>query len=211
VKRALALALVGALAAVAATRGLPARPDATHYPAHSENKGVTVAADPLEPDQVKGMFSTNLKDYIVVEVGVYPKKDGTLDLSTIDFALLIDGRTVRPTTPRSIAGINQRKARSRMDDITLWPSVGVSTGSWGTGTNVGVGVGMGGNGPGPASTDADRRTMEAELDDQGLQDATINKPVAGYLYFPAAKRKDLNAVLEYNSDDIQVRVPLKLK
>ena len=200
-----------AMCVAAANRGLPARPNAADYPAHAESKGVTVAADPVDPDQVRGTFSTDLKNYIVVEVAVYPKNGQTLDLSTIDFALLLDGRTVRPATPKSIAGINQRKSRSRMDDITVWPSVGVSTGSWGTGTSVGVGVGMGGGAPGPASTDADRRAMETELYDQSLQDALITKPVAGYLYFPAAKRKDLNAVLEYSLDDIQVKVPLKLK
>jgi hypothetical protein len=64
---------------------------------------------------------------------------------------------------------------------------------------VGVGIGMGGGPPGPASSDADRRTMEMELGERALQDAVITRPVAGYLFFPLAKRKVNTYQMEYST------------
>lgn len=194
-----------------ANRGLPARNSAADYSGHGESGGVTVAAESMDADQIKGTFATDLTDYAVLEVAIYPRKDGTqLDLQTMDFALRVDGRMVRPADPRSIAGILQRRAQGRSRDIVLYPTVGMTTGSWGTGTMAGVGVGMGGGAPGPASTDADRRVMENELDDRLLQDALITRPVAGYLYFPvpAGKRRGGTWVLEYDSGATQVKLSL---
>lgn len=198
-----------ALACWAANRGLPARNSPADYPGQGEANGIAIAAECMDPDQVKGSFATDLADYAVLEVAIYPKKDGTpLDLQTMDFSLRLDGRMVRPVEPRSIAGIIQRRAQNRTRDIVLYPTVGVSTGTWGTGTMAGVGIGTGGGAPGPASTDADRRVMEQELDDRILTDAVITRPVAGYLYFPVAagKRKGGSWVLAYDSGPTQVQV-----
>jgi hypothetical protein len=194
----------------ASDRGLPARSAPSDYPASASAKGLTIAADLMGVDQVRGSFSTDLSDYLVVEVAVYPAPGSTLDLSTIDFALRVDGRMVRPVEPRNIANINQKRSNARRDDIALYPTVGMTTGTWGTGVGVGVGVGVGGNAPGPASTDRDRRTMELELDEQGLQDGPTSKPVAGYLYFPAAgKRRAGPYTLEYQLNDTDIKLPLK--
>ena len=142
------LTAIFCVAAAAADRGLPVRSNITDYSALAEEKGITVAAAVIDPEQVRGSFSTDLKEYVVVEVAVYPKKDGApLDLDTMDFALHTDGRMVRPTSARSVARINQNRSKGDSRDVTLYPSVGVHTGSWGTGTSVGVGVGMGGRQP----------------------------------------------------------------
>lgn len=192
------------------SRGLPVRSSVADYPAHAEEKGLTVAAEPVPADMVKGYFSTDLSQYAVFEVAVWPRSDGSsLDLSTLDFGLRLDGRLVRPAEPSSIAGINQRRGNARRDDIRLYPSVGMTTGSWGTGTMVGVGVGMGGRPPGPASTDADRRTMEMELGERALQDGVITKPAAGYLFFPLGKRRVGTYEMEYHAPDgTQVRLTM---
>lgn len=206
----LTLALT-ALACLAATDGLPARGTPADYPAQAESKGITIGAEYMDSDLVRGSFATDLSDYAVFEVAVYPKKDGTpLDLQAMDFALRVDGRMVRPVEARSIAGINQRKGQARSRDITLYPNVGLTTGSWGTGTMVGVGVGTGGNAPGPASTDSDRRVMERELEEKVLQDAVITKPVAGYLYFPvgSGKRRSTTYLLEYQGGDADIKLTL---
>jgi hypothetical protein len=105
--------------------------------------------------------------------------------------------------------MNQKKARSGRD-ITLWPAVGVSTGTYGTGTNVGVGVGVGGNNPRPASSDRDRRVMETELEDRGLEDGSTDKPIAGYLYFPVGETKATTMELVYQHDKGELRLPLTL-
>ena len=202
--------LSASLLLCAADRGLPVRGSVADYPAHGEDKGVRVAADLMDPEQVKGTFATDLSQYAVIEVAVWPKKDGSqLDLSSIDFALRADGRMIRPAEPRSIAGINQRKSQGRSRDIALYPNVGVTTGTWGTGTMVGVGVGPGGNAPGPASTDRDRHVMEMELEDKALRDAVITQPVAGYLYFPIGKTRATSYQLEYSVDGVDVKMTLQ--
>ena len=204
------LTLAAASLLCAADRGLPVRGSVADYPAHGDDKGVVVAADLMDPEQVKGTFATDLSQYAVIEVAVWPSKDGKpLDLSSIDFALHADGRMIRPAEPRSIAGINQRKSQSRSRDIALYPNVGVTTGTWGTGTMVGVGIGPGGNAPGPASTDRDRHVMEMELEDKGLRDAVITQPVAGYLYFPIGKTRASSYQLEYSVNGIDVKMTLQ--
>ena len=206
-KRLLLFALPVLLSAT--DRGLPARGSVADYQAHGGDKGVVVAAEFMDPEMVRGTFATDLSQYAVIEVAVWPKKGGPpLDLSSMDFALRADGRMVRPAEPRSIAGINQRKGQARSRDIALYPSVGMSTGTWGTGTMVGVGVGPAG-GPGPASTDQDRRVMEMELEDKALRDAVIDRPVAGYLYFPLGKTRASAYQLEYSVDDIDVKMTLQ--
>jgi hypothetical protein len=212
--KSLLISTVFVSAALAADPGLPARATAADYPAYAEDKGVRVGAELMDPDVVRGSFSTDLGNYAVVEVAVYPAKDGKpIDLSAIDFAMKFEGRTIRPATPRSIAGVNQRRGQARSRDIVLYPNVGLTTGSWGTGTSVGVGVGMGGPGapPGPASTDRDRDVMEMELEEKELKDAVVSKPVAGYLYFPVGKTKSKTPAYElhYEAEGVAVRVPLK--
>jgi hypothetical protein len=198
-----------AVACMAADRGLPARSSPADYPAQADSKGLIVAAEYSDPDTVRGSFSTDLSEYAVFEVAVYPRKGAPpLDLQTMDFALRVNGRMVRPVEPRTIAGINQRKGQARSRDITLYPNVGVTTGSWGTGTMAGVGVGVGPSGPGPAASPDDRRVMEQELEDKGLPDAVISKPMAGYLYFPVGKKRPGTYVLEYQGSDADVKLTL---
>lgn len=209
-RTAILLALCSAAVVAAQNHGLPVRGDLASYPAHSEAQGITIAAEIMDPDQIQGSFATDLSNYVVVEVAVYPKKDGTpLELWNLDFALRADGRMVRPAEPWSIAGINQKKANARRNDIVLYPSVGVTTGTWGTGTMIGVGVGTGGNAPGPASSDRDREVMETELRDKALPEATIIKPVAGYLYFPAGKKRSEKYILDYNVKGVEVKLDLE--
>ena len=192
--------------------GLKPRPNAIDYAGHSEDKGVKIGAEVVSPDNVRNLFSTDLSSYVVVEVAVWPAGSKSLDLSAVDFALKLDSNRapVRPVSPRTISGVLQRKGQSRRDDIVLYPTVGVTTGTWGTGTSVGVGVGMGGGPPGPASTDQDRRVMQMELEDTGLPETVVQKPVAGYLYFPAgSKNRKLTSVeLIYDSDAASVKMTL---
>jgi hypothetical protein len=191
--------------------GLRPRPSRDDYTARAGNKQLTVAAALLSNEQVNNAFATELAgNYIVIEVAVYPEKEGSLDLRQDDFVLRI-GRSrtlVRPVDARTIAARLHRKAASQASpnspsDIMLYPTVGVAVGSGpsfpdgtrrtGVSTGVGIGVGVGSPVPGnppPASTDADRETMQLELSEKGLPEQKITTPVAGYLYFPmTATRK----------------------
>jgi hypothetical protein len=192
--------------------GLPARSQPSDYAAKAETPKFVIAADVIDPEQVRNEFSTSLAPrYQVLEVAVYPSKGSSVDVALLDFAVRVDGRFIRPASSRSIAALNQKRSNARGRDVTLYPAVGVSTGSWGTGTNVGVGVGVGDNAPGPASTDRDRRVMETELDDRGLQDGIADKPVAGYLYFPVGQTKSTSMELVYQYDGGEVKIPLTVK
>ena len=194
-----------------AQSGLPARPTADQYPAKASIPAVTVAAEVMDPGQVRNEFSTTLvPTYQVLEVALYPAKGSTVDVALLDFGLRVDGRLIRPAEPRTIAAMNQKKARAGSRDIVLWPAVGVSTGTWGTGANVGVGVGVGGNRPGPGSTDRDRRIMETEMDDRALRDGVTDKAVAGYLYFPVGDTKATTIELVYQHDRGELKLPLSL-
>ncbi|HYO81649.1 MAG TPA: hypothetical protein VES20_09625 [Bryobacteraceae bacterium] len=211
-RRSLAVTLLCAASLAAADRGLPARSSAADYPAQESGKQVTLAAEYMPRDQVTGSFSTDLSRYVVFEVAVYPANGKSLDVSHLDFALKADGRTVRPVNGRAIAGSNQRRGQARSKDILLFPTIGLTTGSWGTGTSVGVGAATGGGPPGPASTDRDRDVMQQEIDDRILPEVTTNKPVAGYLFFPVSpgRRRPSSYVLEYNDGtgaEVRIAVP----
>ncbi len=208
-----ALFLFAAAALVTAAppnRGVPARPAPADYPVQASGTSATVAADAMGSDQVKGAFSTDLSEYLVIEVAIYPKDGKTLDISTLDFALHGDGRMIRPVDPRTIANVHHRKANKRRDDIALYPTVGMTTGSWGTGAGVGVGVGRGGY-PGPASSPRDRDVMEMELGDKALEDVSTAKPVAGFLYFPVGKKRADTYQLEYQTTGSTVKLPISAK
>ncbi len=209
----LCIVAVAAGALIAAPRqGLKPRASASGYPATATGASVTVGALLLSPDQVRSRFSTDLnRGYVVIEVGVYPKDGARIDLGPGDFELSVPGEeaAIRPAGPKAIAGVLQKSSGGGRE-ITLYPSVGVGyesgrgydgvrRGGWSTAT--GVGVGIGGTQP-PASTEADRRTMEAELSEQQLPEEIVTAPVAGYLYFPLeAKQKDGPMELEYRSPE----------
>ena len=57
--------------------------------------------------------------------------------------------------------------------------------------------------------------MELELDEKGLADAVVQKPVAGYLYFPTGSKdkKLTSGELLYESDaaSLQLTLPLERK
>jgi hypothetical protein len=50
--------------------------------------------------------------------------------------------------------------------------------------------------------------MQLELDEQALPEGATTKPVAGYLYFPAGKKKYDKFELRYEADAANIRLPL---
>lgn len=200
------------------------------YPVHAEKNGVTIGAAVLSPEQVRNAFATRLAGgYVVVEVAVYPASGQAMDLASMDFLLKLDGASevVRPTSARSIAGALQRNSSGpaqRGNVIDVIPSVGIGyesgrvydpvTGrqrNGGVYTSVGVSGSAGGapQAPPPASTGQDRSTMELELREKGLPEGQINRPVAGYLYFPLPSKKKTSArELDYLGDQAKLTLVL---
>ena len=83
-------------------------------PAKATVSDFTVAAEVMDPEQIRNEFSTTLvPTYQVLEVAVYPSKGSTVDISALDFGLRVDGRLIRPAAPRTIAARNQRKPDRR--------------------------------------------------------------------------------------------------
>jgi hypothetical protein len=221
------------LAAGSDPRGLRPRPNPSDYAAQETANGLTIAASVLTPSQVKSAFSTDLSQYTVVEVGIYPASGQTVDVTTLDFAMRVgaQGGLVRAANPDAIAAANQRKNSpppSRRSDVTLYPSstIGYESGTvydpatgrqrrvGGVYTDESVGVGVGDPGPQPprpGSTDRDRDVMGWELSDKTLPSGPTGNPVAGYLYFKLPSKARNSALeLQYfvqNSGKIRVLLP----
>lgn len=227
-----ACAFAAALAIAQGPHGTMPLESAAKYKTHAENKGAAIGATLLTRSQIRKTFSSDVGSCCkVVEVALYPAKDGMLEVSLDDFALRIVGQDIaaKPSTPALIAAKLQRRAEPKDEaggigpDVVIQPTggIGYETGGidpvtgqprrGGVVTSAGVGVGIGKpqpDPPKPGSTDADRRTMELELAEKGLPQGNTAAPVAGYLYFSLPKKKNVKYQLEYNLNGSKVVLPL---
>jgi hypothetical protein len=215
----------------AQTSGIRPRPDAASYPAKDHVSGATIAAIALSPAQVKAVFGTDsYKGYIVLEVAVYPDSNSTLNLSPKDFMLKIGatGEILRSSAPSTVAlSIDEKNNPShppeirRPVDVTTTSTIGYdSAGAYNpnTGKTHGVvytatqvDVAPGGTMPRPTPQPGNKGrgfdAMEAELSANALPEETVSRPVAGYLYFPAPKKKASGAFeLDYSNDTDRVKL-----
>jgi hypothetical protein len=210
----LALAALAA-GVVFAQPGLKPLPSAADYRANAAGQKFEIGARLLSPDEVRSHFATPVgRNYLVVEVGLYPSSD--VDVRLADFSLRAGGASgdlLRPIAPRVVAARIAGPSR-RGRSVDVYPAVGVGYGSYGGmrgwSTEAGVGVGVGPSGPRGAS-DADLRTMEAELGEQALAEGFCTQPAAGYLYFAAPKQRNVTFDLEYRPASERVTVPLVVK
>lgn len=217
------LVLLSVAATLWAETGLKPRPAATDYAAHQSGAGATIAATVLSGDQAKKIFAVDLNKlgYTVVEIAVYPDRD--VEIAARDFLLRIgqDGSTVRPATPSTIAGRLDRKNSPppkipERVQVHGSQTVGYGTGPYGRGgvytaSTVGVSVGDPGIPPPPPrpskGKDTDSLSVQVDLENQALPEGRFNRPIAGYLYFPAALKKSRVEITWYGADG-QVRVPM---
>jgi len=218
-----AIVLSSAVLFAQETKGIQPRAAADEYPAVSHQQQMTLGAARLSPDEVRRTFVSDLnKGYVVLELGAFPK--GEVQLSPQDFMLVTRGQknVIRPADPEIIAA-KLGKKQSGGKDVTVSQAAGVtySTGAagpydpayggnydrgWTTSTGTIVSVGK--SNRDPQTVTADRKTMAAELKDKQLPAGSATKPVAGYLYFPAPSKKDVQYDLEYRSGNTSVIIPL---
>lgn len=209
-------------------RGTVPRESAAKYPAHVEQQGTAIGARLVKPSQAKKEFSTDINACCVaVEVALYPRKDGTLEVSLNDFDLRETGKNIarKPSSAEMVAARLQPPPKSDQPDlgrnVTIYPTadVGYATGDVdpvtghrrgkGVVTSAGVAVGIGGQQPPePEASRADRRTMTLELREKGLPEGNTMSPVAGYLYFPVPQKKKVKYQLEYMLNGKKVVLPL---
>ena len=219
---AVSFALAASLA-FAAPKGTVARSAAIKYPAHTEQDGVAMGAVLLTSQETRTGFVSDLNHCcLVVEFALYPQKDHPIDLSSDDFSLRAVGNdtAVKASSAKVISATLQKKAAATRD-VVVSPSVGVGYESGsvydptgqrrgsGVYTQSGVGVGIGSPGGQGGGTEADRSAMEVELSEKGLPEGLTSAPVAGYLYFPLSRKKNVRHQLEYtlNGNKVVLLLP----
>lgn len=221
-KRAALIVAVLAVLLAAAPKGTVPHTYPTAYPAHVTRDGESVGASLLAPDKVHKEFAFDLKDFVVIEVALYPESGRPLDVSLDDFVLRVVGSdtAARPASPK-LAAARTQKAPGGKKPVDVYTSVGVGyesgrgydpttgrTRGGGVYTSSGVGVGVPGQEPSRPSG-PDRNVVETELTEKGLPEGSATAPVAGYLYFPMTVKKNARYDLEYRlrGQKVALRLP----
>ena len=199
------------------------RAKAQDYPAVQQQSNFTLAAAQLSVKEVRKAFVSNIgKDYIVVEVAVYPKTDTSIAPQSFVLREADSKETIAPADPQRMASaINEKDQKGT--DIAIYPvqTVTYATGSApddpyyndgrktsGVNTSTGVMVDMNSKKKNPKTSAADYQAMTAELSEKSLPGVLTAKPVAGYLYFPVPASKHEPYQLEYQTPTGTLIIPL---
>jgi hypothetical protein len=141
-------------------------------------------------------------------------------------AATIDSKRNPPRTPSRPTDVYTSTGATIGHGTWTDPSTGRRAGTTVTGVDTGVGIGgpppMACPGGGycddrqpapfpPSASGPNRGQMEQELWQQSLPDGAVNRPVAGYLYFPKPSRKAKKAgawVLRWDNNGARVKLDL---
>ena len=216
-----------AIALLVANTGLPPRPSASDYPARESTPAASFGATIVDPEQVKKYFSPYVsRNWVVVEVGIYPQNGQALDVDFFDFALKLgDEDLARPGTPTEVASVWSDKTPShpgRGPNVVTETGVVYSSGrdpyngrqhGWGTYTGVAVDNDPRVSPPPPSPSGPDPAVIERKALDRALPVGQTSRPVAGYLYFPVSskKAKAASLALTYSKDNAAIRLALPKK
>jgi hypothetical protein len=199
----------------AADTGTPTRPTAAQYDVHQEIADATIAATLLTPARTSTIFSTDVrKNFMVVEIAVYPGNGHTLDLSMVDFTLRTGpDSTDLAVTPENVAWHGKRMPGPSQSSRTV-NVIGEAGIAVGTRTNpvtgrtdhgvatygaVGVDTRPQAVSTNPNSAADNIYRLETKLRALELQEGQVTHPISGYLYFPVSKkRNNVSPVLEYS-------------
>jgi hypothetical protein len=231
----LVIALFAAIFAWA-QQGTAPRASAEKYAAHAENSGARMGAARLTSGQVTKAFSLNKlsardldENCVVVEVALYPAKDGALEVELDKFALRVSGQdtAVKASTPTAaVAAIPyyvqlgetssggggiMAGPRPQLDSptgVNRDPITGMPRRSVGL-TPAGTDVGIGGGGEsGKASLPPERQELASKMTEKALPQGKTTAPVAGYVYFSVETKKGEKYQLEYTLNGKNVVLPL---
>jgi hypothetical protein len=211
----------------AAGQGLPLRGSPDDYSVHQNAPNAAIGANRLKPDQAAKIFSSDVaRNYVIVEVALYPKGGTTIDVRLFDFGLRFGGeQETRPDTPEEAAvpwhenrGVPSRIQTTEEAGVFVATQKDPVTGRrvTNTGTYERVGVAAGAP-PDQRFPDPPRgpdpRILEDRLRARALPEGNSTQPVAGYLYFPQPpkKAKDSKLDLTYSKDGSSVMLPLPAK
>jgi hypothetical protein len=214
------LACLIASAAFASDQGVPARSSPNDYVVQGPAGTAKIAAAIVPPNQVSKMFSADIsKNYIVVEVAIYPSNGVPFDVESPDFALRVGQHIGRADKPLDVAPWPEaHRTPSRLPvDVTTEAGVihessndPVYGRQHGTATYSGVAVSSADpyNVPPPPDPHADPRIVSDKIQRMALADGDTKAAIAGYLYFPqyAKRRKSDEIELKYAQDDVTVNL-----
>lgn len=223
----LMMALFAAISVSAGQQGTVPKASAGNYGAHAEASGAAIGAARLSSGELIKAFSLDKKfardvteNCVVVEVGLYPSKDGALDVALDSFALHVSGQdnAVKASAPAAaVAAIPyyvqlgessggggggiMSAPRPQVDSPTgvnrdpitgmPRPSVGIRP----PGSDIGGGVGGGKSGQ--ASLPTERRDLASKMTEKALPQGKTTAPVSGYLYFSVETKKGEKYHLAY--------------
>lgn len=211
----LASVLLASLASAGDT-GVSPKPKPSDYPVHQSAKTATIAAAIVPPDRVKKIFdSDTAKNYVVVEVAIYPQDSRAFNVDLIDFELNTGEQFVRASEPGIMAN-NPPPSRgpslgSRGPTVTAESGIYVSrqtdptTGRPRTSAGTYQGVAVTNyptqDPPPPPMPSPKQGDVDAKLLGMALPTGPALDPVAGYLYFRHQRRKQDTLTLNYSTDD----------
>ena len=164
------------------------------YPVRQSTKTSTIAAAIVPSDQVGKMFSPEIaKQYIVVEVAVYPEASATVDVKPLLFMLRVGNRIGAAEQPGDVAPSPQNHGPLGGQSTGVTTEIGViysrttgqvnGRGSQNLETYSGVTVAGGASQPPPAppNSGTDPRIIADRLWAKALPEGQTGKAVAGYV------------------------------
>jgi len=211
----LAAFLVASLAAADDSSVSP-RPKPADYPIHASAKTAVIAAAIVPPEQVKKLFSGDIaKQYVVVEVAVYPENGKTLEVDLFDFELKAGEQILRASAPRDFTtawpsaknpsignrGPNVTAETGVIVDRETDPVTGRPRTSVGTYQGVAVSNYPRPDPPSQQPTNSKQSDIEDKIRQMALPEGPAKAPVAGYVYFRYHTHKQDSFALNYSNDD----------
>jgi hypothetical protein len=197
--RLIPVAVAASLWAIAGDKGVAPRPSASDYDARQTITQGTLAAAIVPARQIERLFSAEIaRQYIVLEVAVYPQSGQTFDVDWFDFGLKVGDVVAQVEKPRDVAMAWPEKNRIPDKPVTVITDTGVVYGRtndpvnghrtvWGTYEDVGVT-----NDPRAAPSPrpaADPQLIEQRVREKMLPEGRTGTAIAGYLFFSQPKRK----------------------
>jgi len=141
------------------------RSAASDYPAHGETKTAAIGAEFLVHSVPTEQNMLDADQYLVVEVGVFPKNKQDVALALINFHLRINGKdAVEADAPGIVAGTMKSWNWQGPPPQSPLPRSAPSDNS--------------------AVTGGMQLTLDQLVAGASLPEATVNKPVGGCMYFP---------------------------
>jgi hypothetical protein len=225
--RLIPLILTVSLLARAGDKGVPPRALPSDYQAHQSTRNATLAAAIVPARQIEKMFSADIsRQYIVLEVAIYPRNGLTFDLDWFDFGLKIGDTVAHVEKPRDVATPWPEKNRVPDKPVTVITEAGVvysrssdpvygRRSGWGTYEGAGVtNDPRAANPPPPPRQGPDPQIVEQRVRETMLPEGQARTAVAGYLFFPQYKPKRHKSVaieLQWSRDDASANLRLPEK